>query len=380
MKGKGQASSADDCFAQFDAAFARLEGELSERQPVARTSNADLSEYEEAFTNIDRQLDAQVTPGPAPASPPMPVQQDPPPTASSRPGLALVATPPQPAAEPPRAAADAPADGEEFWRLTAGGGTALERLVVTVQNLLWLHRAAQTGGSRAGDRMSWQGVADVLAETQRVCDEFDLPTARVRVEFARASLEEGRRHRLGIEIGELVRHMRHDLQSCAMTPIPQSRAWMFTAELDPRGAAAFPAAVAEIAAGGRCIGHGLHSAAVFHILRAATVGQRHLALALQANSFEPAADWAATIAQLESRLAEAMRWNGAAKVQAMGFYHALLNDARLLQDADRNVHAGDRFDEHHAIAVLYAARHFLNRLAEHVSDTQDRPLTQADFG
>ena len=51
----------------------------------------------------------------------------------------------------------------------------------------------------------------------------------------------------------------------------------------------------------------------------------------------------------------------------------------MLQDADRKLGGGDAFDEHHAIAVLYAARHFLNRLAEHMIEADERPLTQADF-
>jgi hypothetical protein len=51
----------------------------------------------------------------------------------------------------------------------------------------------------------------------------------------------------------------------------------------------------------------------------------------------------------------------------------------MLQDADRKLQVGDPFDEHHAIAVLYAVRHFLNRLAEYMTETDQRQLTQADF-
>jgi hypothetical protein len=376
MNGKGQASSADDCFAQFDEAFARIEGDLLQRAPrTASPPAADLSEYEEAFTHIDRQLAAHVAA--EPAAPHVP--QTAPPLAA--PALEPAAVPPSVSvAGSPRPSVETSPEGEDLWRHTESSGAPLDRLVVTVQNLLWLHRAVQTGGARTGDRMQWEQFAVVFAEARRTCDEFDLPTARVRVDFAISALEDSRPHRLSVEIGELIRHIRHDLQSCAMSPIARSRAWLFNAALDERAALAFPSTHGDIAACGRAIGYGLHGAAVFHSVRAASAGRRRLAIAVQANSFEPAAvDWAATIAALESCLADALRWSGAAKTRAADFYQALLNDARMLLDADRKLHAGDAFDEHHAIAVLYATRHFLNRLAEYLSEADERPLAQADF-
>jgi hypothetical protein len=376
MNGKGQASSADDCFAQFDEAFARLEGDLLERAPrAANPPVADLSEYEEAFTVIDRQLDAHVTS--EPAAPHVSLAAPPPAVAAPEPAAA---TPPGPANDSARPTVETDHEGAEMWRHAAGAGTPLDRLVVSLQNLLWLHRAVQTRTAGVGDRTPRELVATVFVDARRICEEFDLSTARVRVDFAVSAFEEGRRHRLSAEIGELLRHIRHDLQTCAMSPIARSRAWLFNAALDERAAIAFSSARADLAAGGRSIGYGLHSAAVFHLVRAANAGRRRLAAAVQADGFEAAAaDWTATIAVLESRQADARRWTGAGNAHAAGFYHALLNDARMLQDADRKLQVGDPFDEHHAIAVLYAVRHFLNRLAEYMTETDQRQLTQADF-
>jgi hypothetical protein len=380
MKGNGNASSGDDCFARFDEAFSKLEAELSAadapQNATAASVPLDLSEYEEAFTNIDRQLAAHAPsePAVAPEAPPPAVAVTP------RPNLALVAPPLAAPTEPARPVPERTVDSDELWRRPAGGGTPLERLVTTIQNLLWLQRVVHSRSARLAERIRLQQVAELFGDARQMCVEFDLQTARVRADFAIASLDEDRLDRLVTDIGELVRHIRHDLRSCTISPVPRSRAWVIDASLDARTAKAFPSAAADVAAGGTCAGFGLQAAAVFHMLRAAEHGRRRLAIALHATAFDAGAtDWGTTITALEHRLADAVRWSGPAKTAATGFYHALANDARLLHDAQRKLNAGDGFDEHHALAVLQTARAFLDRLAQFVSESQQRPLTQTDF-
>jgi hypothetical protein len=81
MKGNGNASP-DDCFARFEEAFARLEAnsggaDHTHEQRSQPAAAADLSEFEEAFSNIDRQLEAQPL-SPVQSSPAAPSTRRPP--------------------------------------------------------------------------------------------------------------------------------------------------------------------------------------------------------------------------------------------------------------------------------------------------------------
>lgn len=383
MNARGAALPTDDCFERFDEAFARLEADLESSaatvtvtpsEPPPTAPAADLSDFEEAFNNIDRHLGAA---SPVPAG------------GTTRGNLALVPpsaalAEPAPAAalpEPARPAALA-SPVEELWRHAGGGGTPLERLVQTMQNLLWLQRAINTRSARVADRVTFEEVSGVFADARQLCVDFDLPTARVRADFALTTLEGDRLDSLAAEIGELVRHIRHDLQSCSIWPIPKGRVWAFSLALGERAQRAFPSAVADVAEGGRCAGFGFHSASVFHMLRAAGYGMRALAVAARGKGAGTGAPtWPSTIVMVEARLAEVRRWPASgSKAAATAFYTAVLHDARTLHDADCRVASGGTFDEHHTLAIVHGARALLTRLADHVTEQQELPLTKKEFG
>jgi hypothetical protein len=61
-------------------------------------------------------------------------------------------------------------------------------------------------------------IARVLADTRQVCADLELESARVRVEFAVLTLESNHFDKLGHELDELVRHLRHDLRFCSIGP------------------------------------------------------------------------------------------------------------------------------------------------------------------
>jgi hypothetical protein len=275
----------------------------------------------------------------------------------------------------------APVDREQLWRRKSGTVTPLERLVNTVHNLLWLQRAIQSGTAQGKDRLRWEQVADVFADTRQLCTDFDLQSARVRADFALLAFEEGRVDGLASEIGELVRHIRHDLQTCSIWPIPRDRVWAFNLSLADEVKRAFPSAAADIADAGRCMGFGVHSAAIFHLLRAADYARSAIALAVRLRSHDAEAqDWTSTIAALEARVGDLSTWPaGPARKGAKDFFTALLHDARTLEDTRRRVAAGEAFAERHALTVWYTTRDFLGRAAERLSEAQDAPLTSDDF-
>lgn len=416
MKAKGIAlNGTDDCFAQFDAAFAKLEADLATPRDAGAAPRADLSEYEDAFDDIDRQL-AAAPEGTAPASSSMPAAADPPhapavpgpllqaaaitqptitasaaaaseghgdPTTdqprAARTPLALVTSSATALVEPQRSALT-PVD-EALWERPSGGGTPLERLVGTMQNLLWLQRAILSRSNRIADRVRWERVAEIFNEVRQLCTEFELPTARVRAEFALKALDEDRLDVLAVEIGELVRHIRHDLHACSIAPIARERVWGFTLALDERAQKAFPSAAAEVAEAGRCIGFGMHAAAAFHLLRAAECGRRVLARVVRFDDQDPeAGDWSSTVAALQARMMDLGGWPaGPARKSVKDFLTALISDMREMEEARRRLAEGEPFEDCHATALWYATRDFLALGAERVSEARDTLLSPDDF-
>jgi hypothetical protein len=397
-------ASTEDCFAKFDEAFASLEAELdvvparTERwlpqnpPPVSTfappalhlvtTTAGDLKlarqsepplleEYEEAFSALDATLARHgTTPD---KNPPAEART----TTAQRTAAATSVAP---------IAVAAPATSERaLWRDRVDGGTPLERLFGTLQNLSLIQDSINNRGARGAERFTRDSVAQVFADVRELCSEFDLQTARVRADFALAALENDALDTLGGEVTELVRHIRHDLQSCSIWPIARNRVWSFSLALNDKAAAAFPSAGNDIAEGGRCFGFARYSAAVFHMLRAADPGVR--ALARAANATAAAAheggDWAPLLALVDARVSVISTWPaGTAKAAALEFFQSALSEARGLHDASRklaNPSAAATLEEHQALHVCHATKDLLVRLSERLTESHRRTLGKRDF-
>lgn len=368
MKAHGSTMMTDECFARFDEAFAKLEKELDATHEPAKQPSRSLKEYDDAFSQIDRQLAEHRVPGPPGTSRPV--------------NLSLVPPAPLSGAERAEMAALSPiAPQDELWA-PAASGTPLERLVGTVQSLLWLLRAIQTAGAGGSERVRVEDVSRVFSDARQLCADFDLPTARVRADFALSALEEDRLDHVAHEVAELVRHIRHDLRSCSIWPIPRRSVWAFSVSLGETATRAFPSSSNEIAEAGRCLGFGFYGAAAFHLMRAAAPGMRALACAAGAplNAQEPA-DWATLVTVIEGRLAKVARWPaGLARTAAHEFYSSVLSDARLFQSVAQKLPTPAVVIEEHLASALYQTTHaFLTRLSARMTETQGCALTRRDF-
>lgn len=393
-----QIPGSDECLTRLDAAFAKLEYGLAAAHVREHDSssepNVDLAEIEEALDRIDQQLNGVLNDYSAPAEPSALVHvcdsaspvaavvafDEPTPEAPARVTLALVAPAATPAQRPAPAGA-ASDDIEALWDKPEGDTTALERLVGTLQNLLWLQRAISSRSAKVAEHMRWERVAGVLADASQLCEEFDLSTARVRAKFALDAFESDGLELLAVEVAELVRHIHHDLRSCTVLPIPQSRAMMLDLALDAHAVEAFPTSAIDLAEAGRCMAFGLYGAAVFHLLRAAEPGRVALARAIRADARgSEAADWAMTVVGLQKRIAALRRWPaGPARKAAKDFLATMLSDARGFDDLRRRVAEGETFQECHAQATWLATRDFLERASERVCEAADTLLSADDF-
>jgi hypothetical protein len=65
-------------------------------------------------------------------------------------------------------------------------------------------------------------IARLLADARQLCADLALHSAGVRVEFAVLTLENDHFDKLGTEIDELARHIRHDLRFCSIAPGKQA--------------------------------------------------------------------------------------------------------------------------------------------------------------
>ncbi len=429
-------TSDEDCFARFDAVFDSLATQLAwdgetepgaahgAPAPTAVTTTtaaapgveevhgeaAEFSQFEEAFDLLDSRLASaslvvgRVTPKTAPASVPALSLVDAPAAVVDVPvRIAIATTNASPIRAPRPDSGSSPASfksvapkasAQQLMKVTAGGVyprslpegvSSLGALLGLLENVSLIQRrfGLNDGRDWIADCHNHDLVAGAFADVRQLCTDLDLQTARVRVEFAIAALDAGNLDRLGTEIDELVRHLRHDLQSCSVHPLPARRVASFDLTFGDEVRAAFPSVAGDIAEGGRCLALGRYTACAFHAIRVAERGLVALGAAADARRKLPrdGQQWDALIVSLESRLADIDKWSaGAARSQAYAFFDEALGDVRALRDVARRLSSGARaFDEHDALSAINRTRDFLVRLSERISEAQGRTLGKREF-
>ena len=397
-----QAVSTDDCFAQLDAAFDLLfpghtpspappDTPRSALEPL-EPPKAAADEWRRQIDAVCDKLDAELARS-APAGESSTVT----PRAASTPEPTAISMRSQPRAETtafatrsvdqpePMAIAPRPVRLELAASRTQSheGHRAIERLLGLLENLSVIQRGFGTrpAGNWAAED-SREVVARIFADAHQLCVELDLPTARVRADFAMAALADAQLDRVSNEAGELIRHLRHDLQSCAVWPVPKGRLWSLGLTLDDHVKAAFPASQADVAEGGMCFGFGRYTACVFHMLRAAEPGMRALARAAGiTKTVARDQDWGPLLSEIETSVRKINSWpSGASKSAAQDFFDGAIADAKALVEAARKLAGGVRaFDEPAALNVCDRTTDFLGRLSERTTEAQKKALGKRDF-
>lgn len=236
----------EDCFAEFDKVFDSLAGELEwkDAEPIVRADDVDgtaaappsvhialvppkpvpappltpspervddvLDEYERAFSVLDDKLaesdeklaatsDSAVTAlVERPVGPRIPAR--------------AVVTKLTPARVPQPAEALAKAGGNVMKpKRQRRALRTFEDVFGVLENLSIVRRRGRLLEER-------HLIARLLADARQLCADLDLQSARVRVEFAVLTLENNHFDKLGSEIDELARHIRHDLRYCSIAP------------------------------------------------------------------------------------------------------------------------------------------------------------------
>jgi hypothetical protein len=131
---------------------------------------------------------------------------------------------------------------------------------------------------------------------------------------------------------------------------------------------AFPDARVEITAAGNCIASDLNTAAVFHLMRAAECGLRHLAkkIHIKIKHELVLADWGEILRGIESKL-KVLELKKRTKTNERNiiFYSGLLSDLKGFKHVWRNrvMHARAHYDSGDALRVFERVKNFMHLLA-----------------
>jgi hypothetical protein len=149
---------------------------------------------------------------------------------------------------------------------------------------------------------------------------------------------------------------------------------------------AFPSATQDAIEAGNCLAAACSTAAVFHLVRAAEIALRALALDRGVefpNSSVTEQQCGVLISALDSKIAALGRadkklWpNEAVKKVQLSFYHSALMEFRSFNEAWRKqvCHAGcaSFYDENQAISVYDHVQSFMSKLATRISETEVTP-------
>jgi hypothetical protein len=136
---------------------------------------------------------------------------------------------------------------------------------------------------------------------------------------------------------------------------------------------AFPSAGPEIKDAGNCLVLELHTAAVFHFMRASEYGLRALArhLKVKVKSSLEYADWGTILKAIQKKLdAIAPLARTKNKAELLEFYGRMLSDCNMLKDTWRNsvMHARARYTESEALGVYTRVSDFMEQLSTKVKE------------
>jgi len=184
---------------------------------------------------------------------------------------------------------------------------------------------------------------------------------------------------VAVSIKNLLSAVRSEVNHVQFALIPKNKVKFFE-QHDLFGeavSAAFPSAQPEIKDAGNCLAADLHTAAVFHLMRAVELGLRGLARHLHVRVGQRLEDacWEHVIRAIDKKLDKLrLKPRGAKKSAELEFYGRLLNECEFFKGWRNQVsHTRGRFSEAGALDagaldVYGHVRDFMRRLSERVKE------------
>ena len=246
-------------------------------------------------------------------------------------------------------------------------GSSLEALKLR----WWLFESAGVNGKRmpGADCDSPAELENATKETlenlSALASEFDLPVIKDMLQKELGKTDSGwERLSIFIEIA------KSELKSKLFLFVPSHAAKYYERDdiLSLAAKVAFPSAYNEIRLGGNCFALSLHTACVFHSMRAAEIGVRALGNELGVSFQFPIelAEWHNILDQIESKIKSMKNLQkGQDKDEDLKFYSTAAAQFRYFKDAwrVRVAHARAVYAEDEAAKVLDHTRDFFDSLA-----------------
>jgi hypothetical protein len=179
----------------------------------------------------------------------------------------------------------------------------------------------------------------------------------------------GRSSLIAVSLDELSKAVRLEVYKIQFAHIPANKLEFFE-QHDLFGelvSSAFPSAQIEIKDAGNCLAADLHTAAVFHLMRAVESGMRALAIRLRVKTKDPLeySDWGQIIPAIRAKVNLLPSGRSPKKDKALAFYNRTVSDCEDFRVSRNRVsHNRAAFNEKEALGLCERVRDFMQRLTE----------------
>jgi hypothetical protein len=225
------------------------------------------------------------------------------------------------------------------------------------------------GKSPGADEL--QEIQGYLTDLLAICDRLNMPVSKHLLGDAKKDPPHNYR-----EFEILMKAIYAEIADKLMVFVPSNRRKYFAANnfIDQNVPAKFPGPYSELQSAGRCFAVGLHTAAVFHAMRAVEVGLKAMCRDLNVElpiSLENA-DWETLIRQMESKvqtMKDLPKTDG--KADRLHFYSEACMQFRYFKDGwrVRVAHAKATYVESEALTVLDHAQEFFKILSAKLDES-----------
>lgn len=214
-------------------------------------------------------------------------------------------------------------------------------------------------------------IKEILESLRLLASDLDLPVTKEILQEDLVNIPNTYN-----ELTLIIRTIKAELRSKLFLYIPSHAAkyYEYGDILSDAGKTAFPLAYAELKLSGNCFAMSLHTACVFHSMRAAEIGVRALGRDLKV-SFSSSIDhagWHSILDQIDLKIRDMKNLSkGQGKKEDLEFYSTSASQFRYFKDAWRNqvAHARADFTEDESIKVLDHTRDFFEALSKRLIET-----------
>jgi hypothetical protein len=244
------------------------------------------------------------------------------------------------------------------------------------RQLFELRISIEVEGERIGDdpaeidRRRQEALRDVFCKLTELCGNLDLP-----VSAAILAPKVDDPPKTAGELDIIVHAVVTEIESRLFLFVPQHAAkyYEFDDIVSDKVKDAFPNCSAEIRAAGTCFAAGVHTACVFHSMRAAEIGVRVFGNALQVELKHPIklSEWGAIQGEIDKKISDIRNLPRTMERDAdQRFYSEAAAQLRYFKDAwrVRVAHAREIFTEQQALTVMDHVREFFETISARLKE------------